>query len=154
MSKAAALVGLLGVGLLMTRATQQPRGIANNNPLNIREAADGGDLWRGERLTNDDPDFEEFNRPEDGIRAAVVIIKNYRRRYGIHTLAGIINRWAPSNENDTENYIRRVSQWSGIAPGQVVTDDKLPLLVQAMIRMETGVKNYPMETIQAGVALA
>lgn len=70
--------------------TIAPRGIRNNNPLNIREASKGGDQWVGERKTDDDKSFEEFISPEYGIRAVAKILKRYFDRYGLVTLDDII----------------------------------------------------------------
>ena len=47
------------------RTTTIPRGIRNNNPLNIRI----GNQWLGERANPNDPAFEQFVAMEYGIRA-------------------------------------------------------------------------------------
>ena len=49
-----------------------PRGIRNNNPLNIR----------------------------------------------LYTIRGIVSKWAPASENNTEAYIRNVSRLTGIDPDE------------------------------------
>lgn len=131
------------------------RGIRNNNPLNLREAPGDKTRWVGERATDDDPVFEEFETPEAGIRAAAVTLRTYRKRYGLRTLSQIIARWAPPNENDTAAYIRAVSEWSGIGEHDEVRDpDDFPRLLAAMIRMENGLNPYQLATIESGVAQA
>ncbi|WP_367672819.1 structural protein, partial [Serratia symbiotica] len=91
-----------------------PRGIRNNNPGNIR----WGDDWKG--LLPDkqrtDKSFCQFSTPEYGIRAMIIILRNYQKKHGINTISGIIHRWAPTSENDTQAYIDSVSQEVGVAP--------------------------------------
>lgn len=88
----------------------EPRGIRNNNPLNIRK----GNSWKGERPAQKDPVFEEFESIEYGFRAALLLIRNYitgknsmYRKY--ETIDAIIRRWAPPIENATENYVNFVA---------------------------------------------
>ena len=50
-----------------------PRGIRNNNPLNIRK----GNNWKGERPNQTDKEFEEFESMQMGLRAAFILLRNY-----------------------------------------------------------------------------
>ena len=53
----------------------------------------------------------------------------------------MITRWAPENENDTEAYIRAVSEWSGVPADSRITTtnrDVMVPIVAAMSRMENG----------------
>jgi hypothetical protein len=93
----------------MSKITLPPRGIRMNNPGNIKELPGDKTQWQGERATDDDPVFEEFATPEAGIRALVRILAGYQQRHGLNTVAGIINRWAPSFENDTGTYAAHVA---------------------------------------------
>ena len=114
-----------------------PRGIRNNNPLNIRI----GNQWLGERANPNDPSFEQFVAMEYGIRAGFVLLRRYIRHYKRTTVAAIIEAWAPSNENNTQRYIDIVSQLSGINPTEAIRyEDKSTMvsLVDAMIRVECG----------------
>ena len=67
--------------MTMTVQTILPRGIRNNNPLNIRLIPDN--RWQG-RLSprlNSDGAFEQFQDPIMGLRAAaVLLIAHYDRR--------------------------------------------------------------------------
>ena len=120
------------------RTTTTPRGIRNNNPLNIRI----GNQWLGERANPNDPDFEQFVAMEYGIRAGFVLLRRYIRHYKRTTVAAIIEAWAPaSDKNNTQNYINVVSKQSGIEPTEAIRyDDKTTMcnLVDAMIRFECG----------------
>ena len=117
---------------------QQPRGIRNNNPLNIRK----GNAFLGERHPQTDPAFEEFKTLELGLRAGFVTLHSYlKRRDRINTISRIISRWAPSNENNTVSYIRTVADRSGINPDAPIKweeKNKLCRIVAAMCWVECG----------------
>lgn len=88
------------------------RGIRNNNPGNI----DKGQPWVGLSETQTDPRFCTFVSPEYGIRAIHIILQSYQRKYKIDTISGIISRWAPPSENNTEAYIKHVSDLVDVDP--------------------------------------
>ena len=84
-------------------ASKVARGWRNNNPLNIEY--NPRNRWRGQ--VGSDGRFAIFSSREYGYRAAIVILRNYRRRYGLRTLKEMIWRWCPPSErgNDTLKYI-------------------------------------------------
>ena len=89
------------------------RGIRNNNPLNIRRSKD---QWQGMKKTQSDSSFCQFETFEDGWRAAFVLLtRTYYHKYRLYTIRGIVQRWAPPGENNTEAYIRNVSRLTGIS---------------------------------------
>lgn len=136
----------------MTLALKQdsrPRGIRNNNPGNIRQ---GSTRWDGESEVDLDPEFEEFETPEMGIRAMARILTNYQTRHGLSTLRQIIERWAPPAENNTGAYVGAVARDTGIdpdAPINVVLE--LPALIPAIIRHENGEQPYSQAQIAEGI---
>lgn len=134
-------------------ATKQlPRGIRNNNPLNIRI----GNVWLGEVKKPTDKSFEQFISMEYGIRAGFVILRRYIRRYGIDTIAEIVSRWAPSSENNTKAYIAAVANLTLLDPDLPIRfEDKEVMcsIVSAMIEVECGC-SVPMEKIKKGYELA
>lgn len=134
-----------GVFLLMKLRNTKPRGIRNNNPLNIRE---NGTNWQG-RVGNDG-EFVQFSMASLGVRAAARILKNYRDKYGINTVSGIINRWAPPNENDTQSYIESVAKKVRVSPSQTLGDSDYPNLIRAMIYHENGQQPYAADVINQG----
>lgn len=118
--------------------SSQPRGIRNNNPLNIRIGND----WAGEVSEPTDPQFEQFVSMLYGLRAGFKLLRRYIEHYRRNTIRRIITSWAPASENDTEAYIKFVSYHAGIDPDLVLSfSDKksMCLLVSAMCRMECGV---------------
>lgn len=116
-----------------------PRGIRNNNPLNIRI----GNTWLGEVPNPTDSEFEQFVSIRYGLRAAFVILRRYIRRYRRDTTAKIIRAWAPAVENNTQRYIEVVCKRSLIAPDEVIDyadKNTMVRLVKAMAFVECGVQ--------------
>ena len=120
-------------------ASKVARGWRNNNPLNIEYSP--RNRWRGQ--VGSDGRFAIFSSREYGYRAAIVILRNYQRRYGLRTLKELIWRWCPPSEqgNDTIKYIGTVS-----VRGHLPVDEPLDLgnksvvvrLLEAMTFVECG----------------
>lgn len=119
-----------------------PRGIRNNNPLNIRI----GNNWQGEKAVQTDKVFEQFESMTYGLRAGFKILRNYMSGYDgrqrpLNCVADIITRWAPPSENDTKAYIKRVCDFSGLHPYERVRFSdrtKMIAIVDGMCRVECG----------------
>ena len=93
-----------------------PRGIRNNNPLNVRRSKD---KWQGLRAVQTDAEFCQFETMAYGWRAAFVLLtRTYYHTYRLYTIRAIISRWAPPNENNTKRYIENVSRLTGITPDE------------------------------------
>lgn len=126
----------------------------NNNPLNIREGFDGGDLWEGEQTIEIDAAFEEFISPVYGFRAATRILQNYRMQ-GYDTVSEIIHRWAPYLDgNDPAKYTKDVSAMTGFAPGRVIQPGDRFALLKAMSTIEAGGWKFNDAELSAGIAMA
>lgn len=128
------------------------RGLANNNPGNIRRSRA---RYRGEVQPSRDPDFKQFESLPWGYRAIFVLLDTYRIRYGLNTVQGMISRWAPPTENHTHNYIRYVAQAVGIGKDDPLdTRDKPAMLrfAAAISRVENGVE-ADMEQVEKGWGL-
>ena len=127
-----------------------PRGIRNNNPLNIKWNA--ANDWRGQEGA-DSGGFVIFDSPVNGIRAAARILKNYRAQ-GINTPEGIIKRWTSGDNAVIQaSYIDHVAVKLGIYPHEEVLPDLYGLLLTVMIQHENGQQPYSMATIQQGLEL-
>lgn len=114
------------------------RGLKNNNPGNIRL---DGVHWKGEVEPSQDRAFKRFETMPWGYRAMFHLLNNYSRLHGCDTIRRMITRWAPENENDTQAYIRAVSEWSGVPADSRITTtnrDVMVPIVAAMSRMENG----------------
>jgi hypothetical protein len=93
-------------------ADNQPRGVRNNNPLNIT-----GSGWNGQ--TGSDGQYAKFATPEAGFAAADTNLQAYASKHGINTVAGIVSRWAPPGDNNpTGAYTQYVAKKLGIDPNQ------------------------------------
>lgn len=111
-----------------------PRGLRNNNPLNLS-------FVQGQPgVQGSDGRFGIYATPEEGIAAGVRQLQLYAQR-GVTTLAGIINRWAPPNENNTGGYVAAVARATGLRPNEPVDLSNpavVTRLVGAMAQMENG----------------
>lgn len=128
-----------------------PRGIRNNNPLNIRI----GNKWLGERETKTDPYFEEFKEMKYGIRAAVIILRRYIKFYHRDTIRKIIASWAPETENLTSIYISTVSNRMAYPADDIINYDNAKQicdLIEAMAFVECG-QGIDYKVIQDGYHL-
>jgi hypothetical protein len=127
-----------------------PRGLRNNNPLNIRHNAD---VFQGE-IKGNDKSFKTFSSMPYGYRAAFVTLATYLSR-GWNTIEKIIAKWAPPIENNTEGYIAKVEKWSGIPRNKELTaadGTDYIMIVAAMSFVENG-KNADISEVRAGFNL-
>lgn len=125
-----------------------PRGIRNNNPLNIRH----GSKWRGLKREQTDKAFCQFTTIRYGLRAGFVLLRTYIQRYQLRTVPAIVSRWAPISENDTKRYISIVCRRANISSCEVIsiTDkNQMCALVEAMCYVECGI---PISGIDISVA--
>lgn len=112
-----------------------PRGIRNNNPGNIEDGPFARSL---PGYAGSDGRFAIFNDLSSGEGAQTRLLGSYVQR-GFDTPAEIINRWAPpSDNNPTGAYINYVARRAGIGPNDRVTEDKIPLIAQAIREFENG----------------
>lgn len=140
-----------GVGNIVNSVTGTSRGIRNNNPGNIRH----GEAWQGRADPQTDPDFVQFVSADYGIRAMTKVLLTYSERYGLNTVRGIITRWAPPVENNTESYINSVAKRLGVDPDQEIdVRAYMAALVAAIIKHENGVQPYKIGTLNSGLILA
>ena len=125
---------------------ENPRGIRNFNPGNIRHAK--GVRWQGQAATQSDASFVQFAAPRWGIRAIARVLITYQDKRlaadgsRIDTVREIVERWAPPSENNTNAYTATVARALGIDPDHEGVDvydfDVMRVLVQAIVRHENG----------------
>lgn len=119
-----------------------PRGIRNNNPGNIDFHENV--KWQGlvMNMERTDERFCQFKDPTWGVRAIAVILINYQDKHHINTVRDIVNRWAPSVENNTVGYITAICNATGfgaVEPLDLHRYEALCPLVEAIIRHENGI---------------
>lgn len=113
-----------------------PRGIRNNNPLNI-EAGTFTSSQPG--FVGSDGRFARFETPEAGVAAASRLLDTYEKKHGLNTVAGIIGRWAPTSDgNNVSAYAANVSRQLGIDPNAPIPPEKRMALIAAMGQHENG----------------
>ena len=132
-------------------AKQFPRGVRNNNPLNVKFST--ANHWYGQTGADEDG-FVICEYPWQGYRMSAVLLKNYQKNHlatdgsAIDTVAEIIARWAPQVPSGTENphqaaYIATVRRWMGVEKGAHIDcedHDQMKSLISAMARFETGME--------------
>lgn len=114
-----------------------PRGIRNNNPLNIE---DGPFAQSQPGYVGSDGRFAKFATPDHGVAAANSLLDTYQSKYGLNTVGGIVGRWAPASDgNNVSAYATDVAHQIGIDPNAPLTAAQRPQLIAAMAQHENGV---------------
>lgn len=121
-------------------AKQLPaRGVRNNNPTNLVHVP--ANKWQGLVEPPSDGRFCVFIDMASGIRAAALNLIAYQDKHGLHTIRGLVTRWAPFSENDVEAYVQTVCMVSGFGendPLDLHTYEHLQPVMRGMIRQECG----------------
>jgi hypothetical protein len=136
---------------------KKTRGVRNCNPGNIDYKPNN--QWLGQ--LKPDPSMEKrfarFDTPENGIRALGKVLLTYQHKHGLRTVKAIINRWAPSAENDTAAYVRAVEANTATRPGAEVDLTQPTVMagfVKAIIHHENAGYVYPEAVLTEGVRRA
>ncbi|HHU2509615.1 TPA: transglycosylase, partial [Escherichia coli] len=81
--------------------------------------------------------FARFNTPEEGIRALANQVSSYYNGTSaaagyqkLQTVSSIISKWAPPNENNTNQYIDNVSKYLGVSPNEKIDVSKPEVMTQ------------------------
>jgi hypothetical protein len=138
------------------------RGYRNKNPGNIDYSPNN--KWLGLASPPIEPApvagrarFCVFVSHQYGIRALALLLQTYQDRHGLKTVGAIINRWAPSQENNTSAYQNVVARRVGVNVNEEIdvhNADIMRKLVEAIIIHELGGNPYEPRVIQEGLALA
>lgn len=112
-------------------APPSPEGFANNSG-NIRSTGPGN--YNG---------FATYDTPQAGANAQFANFQAYVKQNPNITVAQAIAKWAPPNENNTQGYIQRFAEATGINPGmplaQVLSDPATAAIaLDAQTRIEKG----------------
>lgn len=126
-----------------------PRGIRNNNPLNLEYRDNQG-------ASGSDGRFGVYKTPEEGVAANTRQLLSYYNRDGLKTIGDIVNKWAPPGENDVGAYAGKVATLMGTKPNVPLNlNDPATMahLVSSMGQVENGRGINPM-VVSRGVQLA
>lgn len=124
----------------MRKETKLPRGLRLCNPGNIRI---NSDLFQCEVRPSKDKSFKQFKTMAYGYRAMFRILSNYYKNYKLDTIRKMIGRWAPESENDTNAYIKAVSDYAGIPADDTINindREQMIRIVAGMSKVENGVE--------------
>jgi hypothetical protein len=117
----------------------EPRGIRANNPTNIEYSP--RTRWKGLASPPTEGRFCRFVEPQWGLRATVVILRNYQKR-GLVTLLQMISSWAPAaDDNHPASYAGTVARYMGINAHDRVdlaNKDQAIKMLKGMVRVENG----------------
>ncbi|WCE30099.1 structural protein P5 [Vibrio sp. SCSIO 43137] len=127
------------------------RGFRNKNPLNIEY--NKHNKWDGQTGVEPQGRFAQFSEMKYGVRAGAKLLQTYMGKYGLRTVHGIINRWAPAHENDSHGYAEFVAKGVGVHIHDLVSVDDIPDIIYFMVKMECG-SYLDMDTIEEGCQLA
>lgn len=147
----AALLALQGASAVQTPEAM-PRGLRNHNPGNIRDTRD---TWVGE-IGRDAGGYVIFDADEHGLRAMAIVLLSYQSRHGIHTIRGIVQRYAPALDGNNEAaYVAHICAVLGLGADEpFAIDVVLPELMAVMIAHENGANPYSMAMIERAVSTA
>ena len=116
-----------------------PRGQRNNNPGNIKINANNP--WQGKVPIgqNTDGTFEQFVSYKFGIRAMLVLLRNYLSQ-GHNTLQKIIFKYAPPSVDPSQAYLNFVVSRTGIPANTALSFNyqDFKKITLAMTRFENG----------------
>ena len=125
-------------------------GMRLRNPGNIRPGAG----FFGE--IGQDKGYAKFASDAAGLRAIQRLLETYGSKYGINTLRGLANRYAPpSDNNPTGNYIEFLSQQTGIGPDEPINlAERGAEIIPAIIGFEQGKQPFSQEMINTAISAA
>lgn len=136
------LPGAATAAAAVPAGSRAPRGIRNNNPLNLRS-------WGSTPVVGG---YAKFATPQEGIDAAAKQLLLYQGR-GINTLGGIVSSWAPSADgNDVAAYTADLAKQTGFGADQHLNlrdPAVLANVLSAMIRHENGQNPYSRDMLAA-----
>ena len=139
-----AIIATKNINVSYLGQQDRSRGIRNNNVGNLKI---GSDDWMGmiPHDKNTDGNFEQFKKWKWGVRAMIIVVRDaYMGKRNLHTIRGIIGRYAPQEkvEGEERSYFVNLRKLTGFDPDDVLGDDKetLRILIKAMGDIETGEK--------------
>ena len=127
-----------------------PLGLRQRNPGNIRPGAG----FIGE--SGDDGGYATFGSDDEGLRAIQRLLMTYGDKYGVNTLRGLANRYAPpSDNNPTGNYIDFLADKTGIDPdAEINLADRGSDIIPAIVGFEQGQQPYSQAQIDRAIRAA
>ena len=131
---------------------EDPRGIRNRNPGNIR--FNQRYVWLGQQ-SHDADGFVIFDTALHGLRAMGILLRHYAEYDGVNTVRQVIDRWDGRTDLSVADYIDYVANYCHVSANQVIkVIDYLVLLMDAIIQFENGENPYNPATVVHAVELS
>lgn len=135
-----------------TPGTGRTRAERNNNPGNLNFAGQAGaTLEEGSNAR-----FAKFGSTAEGVSALAKQLQRYGER-GLDTVSKIINKYAPSSENNTQAYIDALSKRLGVSGDQrldLSDSTTLTGLIKGIARHEAGSDYLSDSDVMTGLSMA
>lgn len=135
-----------------TPGTGRTRAERNNNPGNLNFAGQAGaTLEEGSNAR-----FAKFSSTAEGVSALAKQLQRYGER-GLDTVSKIINKYAPSSENNTQAYIDALSKRLGVSGDQrldLSDSTTLTGLIKGIARHEAGSDYLSDSDVMTGLSMA
>lgn len=135
-----------------TPGTGTTRAERNNNPGNLNFAGQAGAVLED----GSNARFAKFGSTAEGVSALAKQLQRYGER-GLDTVSKIINKYAPSSENDTNSYIETLSKRLGVSGDQKLDlndSSTLTGLIKGIARHEAGRDYLGDSDLMTGLSMA
>lgn len=132
--------------------TGKTRAERNNNPGNLNYAGQTGAVLEDGSKAR----FAKFGSTAEGVSALAKQLQRYGER-GLDTVSKIINKYAPSNENNTQAYIDALSKRLGVTGDQKLDlndSSTLTGLIKGIARHEAGSDYLSDSDLMTGLSMA
>jgi len=109
--------------------------VGNNNPCNLRFT--GKYIQSDLNAVRGSKGFARFNSPEDGLKACEWQVNQYRISVKGYTVSSYAHAYAPENENDTNGYIKFLTDRLNVNQSTKLSTINLDELVKAVMFKES-----------------
>ncbi|MBP3863322.1 MAG: hypothetical protein J6F32_02370 [Pseudomonas sp.] len=132
--------------------TGTTRAERNNNPGNLNFVGQAGAVLEDGKKAR----FAKFGSTAEGVSALAKQLQRYGER-GLDTVSKIINKYAPSSENDTKAYVEALSKRLGVSSDQKLDlndSSTLTGLIKGISRHESGSDYLSDSDLMTGLSMA
>lgn len=142
---------------MTTIRRNSPRGLQNHNPCCVW--IDSTRKWEGRIPINRNLDgqYEQFQNPSCGLRAAVVLILEHAKQHGANSIVTLARLWMPAGSPAAIPFAAKVARISGFRADEridLTRYDPLRRILLAMIEAECRRQPYNVTMIDEALAKA
>ena len=146
----------MGAPAPIQQGTGRTRAERNNNPGNLEYSPNNDWVGKLSRDKSIEKRFERFQTAAHGVRALAVLLQNYGKS-GINSIEGIVSKFAPKNENNTQAYIAALSKRLGVGGSDQLDlsdSNTLAQLVRGISTHEAGSNYLSDQDVMSGLQMA